>query len=307
MQLLEHLDLQDQRGQEQHAAAGGDVRRRQHDHGERVEVQPAEVGAHPTRPAEPVGVGDVGVEGGEDQVEPEADLARRRAAVAAGGRVPGLVDEGRGREEAVDEQGDGRGREELVDRGPQVPPRQQGDVRDDEGDERERHQRRPESRRQDTGQLVDDPGRHQRALRGQHQERTRPRRPGRLGRLVRDHQPERLEPRGHQVGQAVDAQRPAVRRAHVVGDLLGGPGRLDGAHHDVEQLRELHHLVVHALHQERRVLEARALDRAQELQAARLSPPLPEGGWWGGRLMLCGRQVHGSGCSVCSVLRWWIG
>ena len=91
-ELPEHL--QDLRGDDQqqgvvpqpqpHAGDG--------DRDDRVEVQPAEVGAHPAAAAEAVGVGDVGVERRPDEVDAEAHHAGRRAAVSRRRGVPELVE-----------------------------------------------------------------------------------------------------------------------------------------------------------------------------------------------------------------------
>ena len=61
---------------------------------ERVEVEAAEVGAHPAAPAEAVAVGDVGVERRPEEVEAEAHRAGGGAAVAGGGGVAELVEAG---------------------------------------------------------------------------------------------------------------------------------------------------------------------------------------------------------------------
>ena len=80
--------------QEQDLVRGGRVEAGQGQHEDQVEVQAAEVGAQPAGAAEPVGVGDVGEERGPDQVDADADHAGPRAAVAAAGRVPALVEQG---------------------------------------------------------------------------------------------------------------------------------------------------------------------------------------------------------------------
>ena len=59
---------------------------------ERVEVEPAEIGAQAAGPAEAVAVGDVGVEGGPHEVEAGAHGAGRGPAVAAGRGVAELVE-----------------------------------------------------------------------------------------------------------------------------------------------------------------------------------------------------------------------
>ena len=59
---------------------------------DRVEVEPAEVGAQSSAAAEAVGVGDVGVEGGPDEVKAETHDAGRRAAISRRRGVPELVE-----------------------------------------------------------------------------------------------------------------------------------------------------------------------------------------------------------------------
>ena len=54
------------------------------------------------------------------------------------------------------------------------------------------------------------------------------------------------------------------------------------------------------------VLEAGSLHRTEELQAARLSPPLPGGGRWRGQLGLGSRQVHCSGASLWVLWVLWV-
>ena len=88
---LQHLGGDDQ----QDGVPAGeppDAEGRQHHEG--VEVEPAEVGAHPPAAAEAVAVGDVGVEGRPEQVDAEAHGARGGAAVARRGGVPELVEAG---------------------------------------------------------------------------------------------------------------------------------------------------------------------------------------------------------------------
>ena len=83
-ELLEHLDLQGERGEQEEPAAGREVPGAERQDRQDVEVEPAEVGADAAGAAEAVGVGDVGVERGEDEVDADPDLARLGAAVVAG-------------------------------------------------------------------------------------------------------------------------------------------------------------------------------------------------------------------------------
>ena len=113
------------------------------EHDERVEVQTAEVRAHPPGPAEAVAVGDVGVEGRPEEVDPEAHRARGRAAVAAGGRVAELVEAGRQHGDPDDGEEQRRVAERLG-RGRRQPLAEQHPARD--GDEREHHRHDDERR-----------------------------------------------------------------------------------------------------------------------------------------------------------------
>ena len=68
-QLLEHLQVGDGDGQQHDLIGGERVAAEQPEHEDHVEVHAAEVGAETARPAEPVGVGDVGEERRPDQVD----------------------------------------------------------------------------------------------------------------------------------------------------------------------------------------------------------------------------------------------
>ena len=146
---LQHLGGDDQQdgvpaGQPPHAEG------QQHDQG--VEVEAAEVGAHPAGPAEPVAVGDVGVEGRPEQVDAEAHRAGCGPAVAGRGGVAELVEAGRqhgddddGEEErGVGEGLRGGGRQPLVE---QHPPGDRAE-RQHHGDDDQRAEQDGEGRGQ---------------------------------------------------------------------------------------------------------------------------------------------------------------
>ena len=117
---LQHLD----RDQQQQRLDPGRQPHAERDHrDEGVEVDAAQVGAQAGAPRQPVGVGDVGVEGRPDEVDAGAHAAGLAAAVAAGRRVADLVEGRRGDRQAEDEQQQlgvlerlgGRRRDALVD------------------------------------------------------------------------------------------------------------------------------------------------------------------------------------------------
>src|SRR5204863_130899 len=93
-QLLQHLQVREGDDQEQDLGRGGNVDAGQGQHEDRVEVQAAEIGAQTPGPGQPVGVGDVSEERGPDHVDADPDLPGPRAAIAAAGRVPALVEHG---------------------------------------------------------------------------------------------------------------------------------------------------------------------------------------------------------------------
>jgi len=147
-QLLHHLQLQREGGQQQQATARRDVGQHEAQHGEHVEVEAAQVDPDPPAAAEPVGVGDVGVEGREDDVDADADLTRVGTAVAAGRGVSHLVDHGRRDQQGVDEQCRRRRGEHLADRLPEAAAHDERDIGDDQCDEGSQDHRRPEQRRE---------------------------------------------------------------------------------------------------------------------------------------------------------------
>lgn len=84
--------------QEQKLPPRRQVKAHEADGKDQVKVEPAEVGAHPGPPAEPVGIGSVGVQRGVDEVEAGAHLSDAPAPVPQRRGMPELV------EDAGDEQ-----------------------------------------------------------------------------------------------------------------------------------------------------------------------------------------------------------
>ncbi len=142
-ELLEHLDLHHQTGQQEHARAGLQVGEAEGDDAPGVEVEASEVRAHPPGPAEPVGVGDVGVEGREDDVQADPDGARLGTAVPAGGGVPHLVDQRARGQDGVHHQRQRRVQEQLEERTREVGPAGDDDVHSHHGRDHEDDHRGP--------------------------------------------------------------------------------------------------------------------------------------------------------------------
>ena len=94
-QLVHHLQDLGGHDEQQRVVPGGPPDAGDADRDDRVEVEAAEVGAHPAAAAEPVGVGDVGVERRPDQVDAGTHHAGRGAAAAGAGGVAELVEAGR--------------------------------------------------------------------------------------------------------------------------------------------------------------------------------------------------------------------
>jgi hypothetical protein len=93
-ELVEYLQVLHHDHHQQRLGVGGEVHRRHGQHEDGVEVDASQVRPQPPGLAQAVGVGDVAVEGGPDQVDAGAQNARAGAAVPAGGGVPALVESG---------------------------------------------------------------------------------------------------------------------------------------------------------------------------------------------------------------------
>ena len=235
------------------------------DDDERVEVEAPEVGAQPTAAAQPVGVGDVRVERGPDQVQPHAHGARRRATAARGRSMAELV-------EAGGEDGDGQHHEQQARSGERVmggagqaaldehPPGDPGEHR-----ERDRHQDRMEERgergREPSGALrVGDDG-----LEAQRQQRVAAPQLG-VATVVGRGEPEPAQ----LVGQLVDVVRrdlAAGGSTDVGGQLVVPALAVQPREDGVEQRGELDDLAVASPGKGRRLAVARAGHLAHELDA----------------------------------------
>ena len=163
-ELLDHLEVGDEHVEHQHlgpaeqvGAPGGQQR-------PDVEVQAPEVGAQPAGPVQAVGVGDVGVEGGEDEVHPGTDPAGRGAAVPARRRVTDLVDEDADGGEQVERREQPRRGEGGRQRREGVAAHEQQDVHRHQGRERQHDDGRPEQRGERPGDEPDRTGGQQRQL-----------------------------------------------------------------------------------------------------------------------------------------------
>ena len=235
-QLLEHLDLHHHGTQQEQPTARGEVRHREPHHAEHVEVEPAQVGPHAAGPVEPVGLGDVGVEGEEDDVDADADLTRLGPAVPAGRGVAQLVDTA----PRVSRPYIASARVGVVNSSitavQKSAPREEGHVGRHQGHQGEQDDRPAVERAEVPRQVAGQPRRDQGALGGQGEERTRLQ--GRADRaaLVVVHEPEWLQSRGDQVDRAPRGSASGRRRRSrprpprpTSGRRRGGPARGRGA------------------------------------------------------------------------------
>ena len=94
-ELPEHLDDLGRNDQQERIPAADPPDGSDRHGDDRIEVQPAEVRAQPSRTAEAVGVGHVGVERRPEQVQAAAHDAGLRTATSRRGRVAELVEPGR--------------------------------------------------------------------------------------------------------------------------------------------------------------------------------------------------------------------
>ena len=128
---------------------------------DRVEVDPAEVGAQPGVTVQPVGIGHVGVEGWEDEVDAHADGAWLASAVPASGGVPDLVEKGRGDGPEDEHEQQGRvGDDEQGTLGGGAGGQSQ-DVQGHEGDEDRDNHGPQEQRGEQVAEGADDPRRQE--------------------------------------------------------------------------------------------------------------------------------------------------
>src|SRR5205807_8429556 len=92
-QLVGDLEVLDDDQQQQRLEPGAEVDRGSDEAGDGIEIDAAQVGPQPTGPAEPVGVGDVGVEGGPHDVQAGTDGAGAPPTVTTGGGVAPFVEQ----------------------------------------------------------------------------------------------------------------------------------------------------------------------------------------------------------------------
>ena len=97
---MDDLDLEQEGDQQQRSESGGEVGGSDGQDEQAVEVDAAEVGAQPAGPREPVGVGDVGVEGWPGDVDAGAHLSGVSPTGAQAAGVPRLVERGTGQHQA---------------------------------------------------------------------------------------------------------------------------------------------------------------------------------------------------------------
>jgi hypothetical protein len=115
-ELLEHLEVQEQHHQHEQSATVSEGEAVEDEQAPNVQIQPAEVGAETTAPIEAVGVSDVGIERGEDEINTDPDHAWLCPAVSARGGVAQLVYECAEQQDAGDHQQRHRRRERLIQR-----------------------------------------------------------------------------------------------------------------------------------------------------------------------------------------------
>ena len=121
-QLLEQDQVLDGGGQQGRLLAGGEEHAAGEQREDPVEVDPAEVGTEAPRPVQAVGVRDLAVERGIDEVETDTHHSRMGAGVSAGAGVAELVERG------GHHHGRQYGEQELrvVERATNRPPRARG-------------------------------------------------------------------------------------------------------------------------------------------------------------------------------------
>ena len=243
-----------------------------------------------SRPARltPVGVGDVGEERRPDQVDADADHAGPRAAVAAAGRVPALVERGGDHGQADHDEQVHRVAQDLLQPAAQPVDGEQPVVHGQHAADHGHDDRRPEQRPQQRSGGVRGAFGQQRAPRPEREQRVGPRRGGR-GALGGD-DAEGQQLRGDEMADLVGGQRPA----EVVADQLRDGGRVAGAvdpaGHLVQQPGHLDDLAVGPPHQRRRLAVAGVLVLAEQLDP--VGQP--------GRLGRPGRTRRGAGRVPCA-------
>ena len=233
---------------------------------DRVEVQPAEVGAEAAGPAQPVGIGDVRVEGGPHQVQAHAHGPGRGAAAAGSGGMAELVEAGGEHCDHQDQEHQARVGERLMRGRGQPLDHQHPPARGEESRGHGHHDQRVEQRGERCREL---PG----AVRVRHgvpeaHAQQRVRFPD-LG-LGTVRQPQESE--GEKLGvdqrlHVVGTDQPAKPVARVLGDLVQAPAAVDSLEHQIQQAGQLDGLAVSAADQGGRLLVARTFRPAEQLDA----------------------------------------
>ena len=181
-QLLQRLDVDEHDGEKHRRRTGLGVEGGQPGDRERVEVDAAEVGADPAGTAQAVRLGDVGEEGGVDDIDGGTDLARRGSAVVAGGGVAELVDDRGGQQDAEHGEQQRRIDEDRVDGSGEAGLAEQPDVGDDEAEQAEDDDGAVEERGEQPGEEADRRRGDQGAAEPQRQQRVRARQDALRGR-----------------------------------------------------------------------------------------------------------------------------
>lgn len=244
-QLTEHLQDLGRDDQQQGVVAQPPPEGRDADRDYRVEVEPAEVGAHPPGPAEAVGVGDVGVEGGPHEVEPDAHHSGCGPAVPRCRRVPELV-EARGQDGHGEDQDQQPGTlERVVGRRGQPLLEEDPPAHDGERSQHRYDDPRPEQDAERVGEATGPLRIGHRVAKAQSEQRVALLEHG-LATVCPHQQTERTQLLVDQVVDVVGAHRPAGRLRHRSGDVGGTlvPGALPEDR--VEQRGELDRLPVRA-------------------------------------------------------------
>ncbi len=226
-------------------------------------------------PAEPVGIGDVGEERRPDQVDADADHAGPRAAIAAPGRVPALVEGGGEHGQAEHNEQIHRVAQDLLKSTPQAMRGEQPAVHGRDGAGHGHDHRPPEQRPEQRPGGVRRAFRQQRAARPEREQRVGP---GQVGRDALGGN----DAEGQQLGRDEQADLAGVQCAAQVGagQLRDGgkvAGAVDPRRHPVQQWRHLDDLAVGPPHERRRLAVAGVLVLAEQLDSAgqpgRLSGP----------------------------------
>jgi hypothetical protein len=293
-QLLQDREVLHEDHERQRLEARDEVRPGDEQREDRVEVDAAEVGAQAAAAAEAVGVRDVGVEGRPDDVDADAHDARLRAAVPAPRCVADLVE--RRRDDDAAEQPEQQ--RPLVDRGAQRaampwPKSSQASSA-----------KRPAT----TATTI---GGRNRALKIVVSARVRPSGTTAVRNFSASSGSTFVDLRARAVGGGEDPERAqllvgehldhvaghaaADRVTERVGDRVEVAVAVDPLGQLVEQLRELDHLTVRAPDDVRRLLEARVLVLADELDAVGKARRRLRRGRRGGRRGGGGRGVCGHG------------